>query len=99
MFDWCKTSGSLAAAAKITGGRGQFVGIIIALDATNPVTLTIWDGLTAAGTQLTPTMVIPTSATVRVFTLFPPTPIKFSTGLYVNASVGAGAFAMTVLWR
>lgn len=101
MADWCNGSGSKTASAKISEGIGEFVGILIATDGTNAVTLDIYDSkVTAAGTKLIPTLTIPSSATNRMFQLQFSPGIKYSVGIYVTISVaGGGTFAYIVYHR
>jgi hypothetical protein len=95
-----KGSGSKAASALIDTGDGMFCGIIVATDATNAVTLDVYDGVAAAGVKLIPTTVIPSSATDRVRMIpIPGGAVRYYDGLYVNASVGAGAFSYVAYFQ
>lgn len=55
--------------AKITEGSGWFHGIIVHTDGTNAATVAIYDNTAASGSKLVTSLVIPTSATNRVFAL------------------------------
>jgi len=50
-------------------GEGRFMGIILATDATNPVTVAVYDNniaSTTGGRKMTPSMIFTTSATSRL---------------------------------
>ncbi len=59
--EWGRGSGSQTADALIYTGEGVFYGIMVATDATNAVTVSVYDGTTATGTKLIPTSVVTTS--------------------------------------
>ena len=84
--DSCKTSETKTADAAITTSGGLFHGITVVTDATNAVTLNIYDNATAAsGRKLIPTdTVITTSAADRVQTYSVYPPVEYYSGVYVD---------------
>jgi hypothetical protein len=98
-MDWVYSSGEKTAAALITTGPGELAGILVATDATNPVTLDIYDNTAASGKKLVPTTVIVTSATDRMRQIDFKTPVKFNIGLYVSPVVGGGGFKVVVYYK
>ncbi len=90
--DWTKGSGAQTASALIYTGEGVFHGIVVASDSANAITVSVYDGITATGTKLIPTRVVPTSATNRGETITPPNgPVRFYTGLYVEITCSGTA--------
>uniref|UniRef100_A0A6H1ZEA3 Uncharacterized protein n=1 Tax=viral metagenome TaxID=1070528 RepID=A0A6H1ZEA3_9ZZZZ len=78
-------SGSKSADALIQTGPGYFYGIAIATDATNAVTVSIYDNATTgSGTLLIPTFVATTSATDRTKSFFVFPAIRYENGIYVD---------------
>lgn len=83
--EWMKQSAQQTADAAITASAGVLHGIIVITDATNAVTLNMYDNATAAsGTKLIPTSTITTGDTDRIqsISLYPP--VRFYNGIYVN---------------
>jgi hypothetical protein len=77
-------SGEKSADALIHTGEGLFKGILVATDGTNAVTVSIYDAASATGSEIVPTLVIPTSAAYRSQAIYVPYPVKYYTGLYVD---------------
>ena len=89
-----KTSEVKTASALIYTGPCVLGGILMALDGTNAVTLDVYDGVDATGRKVIPQLVIPSSATVRVFSLdFGPDGKEMYTGIYVVIAVAGGGTA------
>jgi len=89
--DWIKSSGQQTTDALITTGQGYFSGIILVTDATNAITVDIYDGTTATGTKLIPTTVITTSAIDRIQAIRVPAPVIFWNGIYVDITCSSTA--------
>ena len=80
-------SGEKAASGAITAGQGLFYGFLIATDSTTAVTVSIHDNATAAsGSEVIPTVTVPTAADYRMQAIYPPVPIRYYNGLYVSIS-------------
>lgn len=77
-------------------GECVFYGIIIKTDGTNDITFTVWDALSATGTQLTPDNCVIAGAK-NIDSIGYPIAIKCDTGIFVEVS-GAGAEAFQVLY-
>lgn len=83
--EWCQPSEEKTADAAITTSEGLFHGITVITDATNAVTVSIYDNATAAsGTELIPTWTVTTSSTDRVQTYSIIPPVKYYNGVYVD---------------
>ena len=97
-LDTVMGSGEKTASAVILAAPGAFVGISVATDGTNAVTLDIYDKATAAtGTKLIATTVIPTSATNRSWALEFLHPKWCDNGIYVVVTpAGGGTCAYVV---
>ena len=81
----CYSSDQQSASAAIKASAGYFYGIAVITDATNAVTVDIYDNASAAsGTKLIPTWVITTSSTDRCQSYDAPAPIRVRNGIYVN---------------
>jgi hypothetical protein len=90
--DYVRGSGQQTTDALIVTGPGMFHGIIVSTDSANAVTLDIYDGTTATGTRLVPTITVTTSSTDRVQAIKPPGgPALFYTGLYVDITCAGTA--------
>jgi len=89
--EWAKGSGQQTADALIYTGEGVLHGIIVVTDATNAVTVNIYDGVTATGTRLIPETVVTTSAVDRIQAIRPPAPVRFYTGIYVDITCSGTA--------
>ena len=79
-------SGEKAASASITTGPGLFYGFLIATDSTTAITVSIYDGTTASGNEIIPTVTVPTASDYRLQAIYPPVPIRYYTGIYVSIS-------------
>lgn len=79
-----QASGNFSADALVYIGPGSLFGIAIATDATNAVTVSIYDNTTNSGKLLVPTFVVSTSATDRVKSFFVYPAIEFKNGVYVD---------------
>jgi len=78
-------SGSKSADALVLVGSGAFYGVAVATDATNAVTVSVYDVATATtGKLIVPTFVAPTSATDRTKSFFVYPGIRFENGIYVD---------------
>jgi hypothetical protein len=97
MPEYCVSSGSKTADAIIVDGPGRFYGIVVATDATNAVTVSIYDGLSAT-TLLIPTFIVPTSATNRSQMYIFNIPITFNVGLFVDVTFSGGASSYAVFY-
>lgn len=82
--------------ALISSEPGILGGILIALDGTNAQTITIYDGVDSTGSKLTPTLVFPTSATIRMASVA--LDAQYADGLYVAVS-GSGSVEYTVYFK
>ena len=99
-YPYCESSGAQTASAVIKAAEGQLFGLLVQTDGTNAVTITVYDNpAAAAGKQLIPTLVIPTSATDRQRLIILPVPILAKLGIYVSGSVAAGAFSYVALFK
>jgi len=97
--DKYSTSGEQTATASVLSRPGYFIGIMVATDATNAVTVSIFDNATAAtGTELIPTTVITTSATDRAQIVLLPFGVKFENGIYVEITTN-GTVGYVVYYR
>ena len=81
---WVEKTAELDADAAAVTGHGVLYGIILATDGTNAVTVSIYDNTSGSGTELIPTIVIPTSATQRTSSIGFGIPVHFATGCYVD---------------
>ena len=72
--------------ALITGGCGFFHGIIVHTDGTNAATVKVYDNTAATGSKLVSYLVVPTSATNRIFALSFSTreECTYDNGIYVD---------------
>ena len=85
--EWCRPGDEETASAAITAKQGLFHGIAVITDATNAVTVSIYDNATAAsGRELIPTWTVTTSATDRIQTYSISPPVPFYNGCYVSAT-------------
>lgn len=94
-------SGELTADSVVTARPGHFLGIIVITDATNPVTVDIYDSDTAvAGPNLIPTWTVTTSATDRIQAIgFNMGDVKYSKGIYVDITIGGGSVTYMVYYK
>lgn len=92
-----KISDAYSADQIIHTGTCVFYGIIFKTDGTNDITFTVWDGLVTGTTQLTPDDIIIPAAR-NYDSIGYPLPIECSTGIFVEASVGAGSFEYQVIY-
>jgi hypothetical protein len=97
--EWMNYSAVKTADALIHTGGGYVYGIIVATDGTNDVTVKTYDNTSAAGTKLHPDMVCTTSSSNRMCVLGFSPPVPYSTGVYVDVTLAAGAVAYTVYYR
>lgn len=73
--------------ALIAVGRGSFRGIIVHTDATNSVTVDIYDATSATGTKLLSSWTVTTSAVDRVQAIgFSDNECPFENGIYVDVT-------------
>lgn len=94
-----RSSGEQSADAAITTTAGVLRGIMVATDATNAVTVSIYDHASAAsGTELIPTTIITTSSTDRAQGVFLPFDVGFVNGIYVDITC-SGTVAYVVYYR
>jgi hypothetical protein len=77
-------SGSKAADTLIQVGSGNFYGIAIATDATNAVTVSIYDNTTNSGKLIVPTFIATTGASDRTKSFFVYPAVRYETGIYVD---------------
>lgn len=71
--------------AAVLTSWGNFYGMILATDGTNPVTINIYDNASAAsGDKLIPQTVITTSSTERATAISFNPPLRFNNGIYVD---------------
>lgn len=83
--EWSKQSAEKTADAAITTSGGLFHGIAVITDATNSVTVSIYDNATAAsGTELIPTWIVTTSARDRIQAYSINPPVRYYNGVYVD---------------
>jgi len=81
-----KPSVTKTASACILESKGLFYGILLTTDATNAVTLDIYDSTTASGTKIIPTSTITTNSADRLRSLSFALPLHVSNGIYVNVT-------------
>lgn len=91
-------SGTQTGDALVLNSPGWFYGLWVATDGANAVTITVYDGVAAAGNELAPTQVIPTSATNRGQTVGFTYPIRARTGIYVDVTT-VGTVEYKVYYR
>jgi len=86
------------ASAIIATGRAVFYGIAMKTDSVNDITLSLYDGTTAAGTPLLPTGLTVDGTSNMTSISFSP-PLGCNTGIYVDMSVAAsGTGSYTVYY-
>ena len=81
-----KPSVTKTGSACILNGKGLFYGILLTTDATNAVTLDIYDSTTASGTKIIPTSTITTNSADRLRSISFALPLHVSNGIYVNVT-------------
>lgn len=91
-------SAEKTADALIYTGACYFHGILVATDGTNAVTLDIYDNTAGSGTVITPTIVIPTSASMRSASIGFNPPVWCKTGIYVDITLAAGSCSYVVYY-
>ncbi len=79
-------------------GRANLYGILVATDGTNAVTIDVYDSLSGSGTKVIPTIVIPTSATMRGTAINFENPVQIRTGIYVDVTT-SGTVGYTVYYN
>jgi hypothetical protein len=85
--------------ALITTSSGHLTGLIVNTDGTNDVTITLYDNTSASGTKIISTIIIPTSATNRIFVIgFDDDDIQYHTGIYVDITC-AGTVTYDVTFK
>ena len=84
--------------ALIYTGESWLYGIVVATDATNSVTVEIYDNTSATGTQVHPDWIVPTSASNRMSVLSFDPPLNMDTGIYVDVTT-SGTVSYTVYYR
>lgn len=87
-----KSSGRKTASAAIVTGSGKLRGVIAEADGTNAATITVYDGTSAAGTELCKIIV---DATATYESLVFEHGISADTGIYLALS-GTGAAAIVL---
>ena len=97
---FAKSTEEKTADAVCVAGKGFLTGFLIATDATNAVTVSIYDSASGAtGKKLIPTCVITTSATDRVqYIGFDSSEVPFINGVYVDITT-AGTCAYVIYYR
>jgi len=97
--EWCKPSAEQTADAAITTSQGLFHGIAVITDATNSVTVKVYDNATAAsGTKLIPDWTVTTSTTDRIQTYSVYPPVRYYSGLYIDITT-SGAVTYIVFFE
>ena len=92
MMVGAKASGEKTADAAICAGPGFLYGILFVSDATNAITVDVYDNASAAsGSKLTPQLVITSSATDRIQGIWFDHPVEFFDGLYVDITCAGAA--------
>ena len=81
-----KPSAVKTGSACVLESKGLFYGILLTTDATNSVTLDIYDSVTASGTKIIPTCTITTNSADRLRSLSFALPLHVSNGIYVNVT-------------
>jgi hypothetical protein len=82
----------------VVTGRGVITGLMIITDATNTVTVDVYDNITNAGTKIIPQWPVTTSATNRAVTLtFGDKGEPFQKGLYIDITT-SGTVSYVVYW-
>ena len=95
----CQGSAEKSADASIFDGAGYILGIMMATDGTNDVTVDIHDNATSAtGKNLIPTTVMTTSASNRSTAIAFDPPIAYYNGIYVNITT-SGTCSYTVSFQ
>lgn len=98
--DWMSYSATKAADALIHTGAGYFYGFIVKTDATNSVTLQIYDNTEGSGTRIGPDFLCTTSASNRMCVFGTgEAPIPFDTGLYFDITTTDATPEYTVFYR
>lgn len=95
--EWMHQTATLTADSAAVTGAGWLYGVVIVTDGTNAPTIAIYDNTSATGTKLVPDMVL--AATPRVQTLSLDPALAFSTGAYVDITLGGGTIAYMVYYR
>ena len=96
--EWMEKSAVLTESSQIAAVPGYIYGIWIATDGADAVTLTVYDALTATGTAIFPSFVIPTSSANRNTTISFDPPIPYNTGLYITGA-SSGTYSYIVFMR
>ena len=79
-------------------GKGLLGGIVLVLDGTNSVTVSIYDGTSSSGRALTPPMIFTTSSTTRIGAFGIDPSESFKDGLYVDITT-AGTVSYIVYYE
>ena len=79
-------------------GKGLLGGIVLVLDGTNSVTVSIYDGTSSSGRALTPPMIFTTSSTTRIGAFGIDPPESFKDGLYIDITT-AGTVSYIVYYE
>jgi len=95
----CQQSAQYAADALVTTGSGLFYGVSALTDATNDVTMNIYDNTAGSGTKLVHTIVFTTSADNRVQTWSIDPPVEYHTGIYVDADTVSAATTYMIFYK
>ena len=82
-------SGVKTADALIRTGWAEFHGITVSTDGANAVTVDIYNGTSAAGTKIAPTLTFPATPVTGSYSIYPP--VSCSTGIYIDITTGGTA--------
>jgi len=97
--DYMNASAVKTTDAQILAGAGYCYGVFFTTDATNDVTVDIYDSLTATGTKIVPQFIVTTSANSRAAAVSFDPPVEVSTGIFVDITLGAGTVSYVVYYR
>lgn len=89
---------TLTADGVVCAGPGVLEGILMITDATNNLTVKLYDNAAASGTVLIPEFVSTTSATKR-FEYLPIPSLEFQNGMYLDLTLSAGAASVVLFYR
>lgn len=83
--------------ALIATGWAEMHGLIISTDGANAVTMDIYNGTSAAGAKITPTITFPATPVTQAVGFNPP--VSCGTGIFIDITVaGGGTCSYTVYY-
>lgn len=87
------------ASALAVTGKCRFYGYLVGVDGTNDPTVSIYDSITAAGTEVAPTTTYDSSALGLNGFMIGNSYVECDNGIYVEITLGAGAVEIIVYYE